>query len=138
MLSDLTADQFGQMVRNGRQRLGLSQLQLSRLAKIDRPYLCNIERGKVDPARLSWGKVAALLDRLGIASSELAMAPPEFSRLPGLAQFLQESQLPPDVARMLAGIELLGERAQTADQWRLIYHTLQGIITPAKQGESHE
>lgn len=129
MIPKITPEQFGAMLKEGRRRSGLSQLQLAQIVGMDRPYLCRIENGRVNPNSLSFGLVMSLLDALGIADNLFSPAV-DYSNLPGFSQFLEENAIAPDDARMLSGIAYRGNTAKNATEWLVLYKALRGILSP--------
>ncbi|MCG3204700.1 MAG: hypothetical protein KCHDKBKB_01415 [Elusimicrobia bacterium] len=62
---------FGQQLLSWRRYRGLTQLELSKLANIQRPYLSRLEMDKADPSLSSLRRLAAALDvRVGTLIEE--------------------------------------------------------------------
>jgi transcriptional regulator with XRE-family HTH domain len=67
-LSDPLLDAFGAAVRELRQRRGLSQEALARIAELERTYLTEVELGKRNVTLLNIGRLAVAL---GVGVGEL-------------------------------------------------------------------
>lgn len=64
---------------------------------------------------------ASVADLLGKTRSTEEMA----TWPPGLAEFVQADDVPPEDARMLAGISARGKTPATAEDWRAIYRMIE-------------
>jgi transcriptional regulator with XRE-family HTH domain len=62
------SEQFGQVIKDVREKQGMSQEKLAELAEIDRTYVSMIERGKRHPTLEVASRIA---DALGMKLSEV-------------------------------------------------------------------
>ena len=46
---------------------------------------------------------------------------------PGLREYVEQAHVPPDEARMLAGINTRGRTPTTSDEWRLLHQTIRMV-----------
>lgn len=66
-------------IKRTRKKLGITQLELAKLAGISQAYIAKIERGKADPKLSTLRKIAAALDSIGSgvfrSAGEIATTP---------------------------------------------------------------
>jgi transcriptional regulator with XRE-family HTH domain len=123
----MSTNTFGTKVKEERMRLGWSQGQLAEAVGISRNYLSQIERGEA--SNLSWNVMNKLAQELGIFLGEVAGITDVMESLPpSLAEFASQAELPPDDIAMLARLQYRGQRPQTAEQWKLLYKVIKGVI----------
>lgn len=67
-MSEIRLKAFGQAIRKFRQERGISQEDFAHLAKLDRSYIGQIERGE---RNITLSKVFQISDALGIPSAKL-------------------------------------------------------------------
>ena len=125
----MTKEAFGERVRKRRQQEGLSQVELAEKVGISRTYLSEIERGRA--TNLSWKLVERLAATLGLSMEPEPYVDEQLSELPpGLEEFVNSRNLPPEDRLMLARLKFRGKQPTTPEMWALVY----GAIEVATRG----
>lgn len=120
-------ENFGQRVREKRQKEGMSQVDLAEKVDISRNYLSQIERGEA--TNLSWQVKKKLADTLGIPIGEQLDESAILGRLPtGLKEFADDKGLPEADILMLARLEYRGQKPTTPEQWKVLYNIIKTVI----------
>ena len=120
----MTTGQFGERVRERRIQEGLSQADLAERVGISRTYLSEIERGVA--TNLSWKVVEGLAGELGLRIEQEPSAEDPLENLPpGLAEFAESKDLPPQDVLMLARLKFRGKQPTTPDRWELLYNVIE-------------
>lgn len=114
--------QFGQRVRERREKEGWSQEKLANEVGISRNYLSQIERGVA--TNLSWQVVQRLATTLGLREETFARQTERGSLPPGLKEFAQQADLPQGDIEMLAGIQYRGTQPSTQKEWEMLYKAI--------------
>ncbi len=125
----MAAEAFGKRVRERRDQEGLSQEELAERVGISRNYLSQIERGQAN--NISWQLMERLASTLGMrleVEQELGEDISMDRLPPGLAEFVESADLPPDDVRMLSQLQYRGHKPTTAQQWRLLYNIIKAAI----------
>lgn len=120
----METNDFGERVKEERDRLGWSQARLAEEVGISRNYLSQIERGEAK--NLSWQVKNNLSQTLGILFEETTDL---IDNLPSsLEAFASEAGLPPDDIAMLARLEYRGQKPKTKEQWKILYKIIKSVI----------
>lgn len=115
-------DNFGRQVRDRRKQERLSQEDLAQRVGISRNYLSQIERGQA--TNLSWQVRSTLAAALGLHPGEAPTPLAEEGLPPGLADFAQRNQLPPEDVQMLARLQYRGKQPNTPEKWEVLYNVI--------------
>jgi len=120
----VTTECFGERVRYQRIQEGLSQSELAEKVGISRTYLSEIERGIA--TNLSWKVVEGLAAELGLKVEQESNVEDRLESLPpGLAEFAESKDLPPQDVLMLARLKFRGKQPTTPDKWELLYNVIE-------------
>lgn len=124
---------LGERLRELRQGLEYTLLQLSQATSLSVSYLSDIERGRTTPSLDTLEKIANVYKMpLGqlMASVDGWTSEPLHELAPGLAELIEQREIDLATAQDLSRIELRGKRPQTAAEWRELYLHLRTLMRP--------
>lgn len=124
---------LGERLRELRQHVGVTLLQVSQETKLSVSYLSDVERGRTIPSLETLEKLATYFNMpLGqlMASVDGWSAQPVHTLAPGLDELLASGEIDLAAAQDLSRVELRGKRPQTADEWRELYLYLKSLMRP--------
>lgn len=124
---------LGERLREIRQGLALTLLQVSQATTLSVSYLSDVERGRTTPSLETLEKLAACYQMpLGklMASVDGWNSEPVYELAPGLEELVQQHVIDLATARELSRIQLRGKRPQTAEEWRELYAHLRTLMRP--------
>jgi XRE family transcriptional regulator, regulator of sulfur utilization len=134
---------LGDRLREIRQRQGETLLQVARSTDLSVSHLSDLERGKANPSIETLEKLAThyKLDLAGIVASVDGWGTFTPESLPaGLAELVQDGEIPFADALDLSRIELRGQRPKVREDWLALYYQLKSILrhtTLLSDGSSH-
>ena len=117
---------FGQAVKKRRKQEKMSQQVLAERVGISRNYLSQIERGQ--STNLSWQLRQRLTEVLGLQEEDPDASSQTHDYPPGLVEFAEKANLPPDDVAMLAKLQYRGQQPTTPEKWELLYNVIKVTI----------
>ncbi|NET52656.1 MAG: helix-turn-helix transcriptional regulator [Merismopedia sp. SIO2A8] len=124
--ANMDTGEFGQAVKQRRKQEKMSQQVLADKVGISRNYLSQIERGQA--TNLSWQLRQRLTEVLGLQEEEPSAASQENDYPPGLVEFAEKANLPPDDVAMLSKLQYRGQQPTTPEKWELLYNVIKVTI----------
>ncbi len=124
---------LGERLRELRQGLEYTLLQLSQATTLSVSYLSDIERGRTTPSLDTLEKIATFYTMpLGqlMAGVDGWTSVPIHDVAPGLEELVDQGEIDLTIAQDLSRIELRGKRPQTAAEWRELYLHLRTLMRP--------
>lgn len=118
---------LGERIKQARKRLGMSQADLARKARVSAAYLSELEAGH---ARRPSGdvllRIASALDMTiaELLDEDVRPAPGEPEPEPSLLEFARRRKLGRSDVRMLASIRFRGDPPRTPERWEMIYNSI--------------
>ncbi len=124
---------LGERLRELRQGLEYTLLQLSQATSLSVSYLSDIERGRTTPSLDTLEKIATFYTMpIGqlMAGVDGWTSIPIHDVAPGLEELIEHNEIDLATAQDLSRIELRGKRPQTPDEWRELYFHLRTLMRP--------
>jgi len=129
------ATTIGERIKRLLKAQDMSLSELSRRSGVAKGYLWELVQG-AEPAasrmKPSAETLYAIGSVLGASVGDLLgktlPSPADISTWPrGLRDYVEEAHIPPDEARMLAGINARGRTPSTSNEWRLLHQTIRMV-----------
>jgi transcriptional regulator with XRE-family HTH domain len=134
------ATTIGERIRRLLEAEDMSLSELSRRSGVAKGYLWELVHGPEPAAarmKPSGETLYAIGGVLGVSVGELlgkTIPSPAHSATwpPGLREYVDQAHVPPDEARMLAGINARGRTPMTVEGWKLLHRTI--LMVTEEQG----